>query len=221
MNLQIDLLLENEHRSGSSVRGRFLLVLAGTTGPAVLLLMLAGLLWSRQAARVERDHAEEEKRRLEPEYRRVVQLSKELKEAETLLGALDAWRTSRLDSRELIRGLQRITPATIQYLQWTMDERLAPTPAGFGRTASMFLKGKVAGARPEADVQQVTRALREDAFFAAGIEAAIVRKFAASEAPGEADQRVFEIEARFRPRVLGPPAPAAPAEAVPRDGGGT
>lgn len=212
MNLHVDLMDESERRSGRAVRGKFLAVATGATAAVLLLMMLAGLVWAHHDSVRERADVERDKQAIEPDYRRVVALGRDLKAAEALAGALSRWRDTRLDAYRLTRALQRAVPETIQLTQLLLDEKLDPAPAGFGRTAGMFLRGKVAGPRPDEAVRRLADALTGDVFFATSIADAQVKRFAASEAPAEADVRLFEIECQFRARPLGEPAvvPAAP-----------
>ncbi len=210
MNLHVDLMDESERRSGRAVRAMFLAIAAGATVAALLLMMLAGLLWAHHDAARARETAERDKQAVEPEYRRVVAIGRDLKAAEALEGTLRRWRESRLDGCGLARALERAVPEAIQITHLVLEEKIESVPAGFGRTASMFLRGKVGGARPDDDVRRLAAALTGDVFFATVIAEAEVKRFAASDAPEETGLRLFEIECRFAPRLLGDPAPAAP-----------
>jgi hypothetical protein len=71
------------------------------------------------------------------------------------------------------------------------------------------MKGKVAGERPEADVQRLYQALKSEPPFPDIMAKVEVKRFAASEALDEQGGRVFDIECSLKPRILVQPASPA------------
>ncbi|MBI2438247.1 MAG: hypothetical protein HYV36_05490 [Lentisphaerae bacterium] len=91
MNLQVDFLLDNERRSGSSVSPKFVIRLAAIIIPAVALSFFAILYTSHRVAKHDRNTVEQEKRRIDPEYKKVINLEKELKEVQSLMAVIRGW----------------------------------------------------------------------------------------------------------------------------------
>ena len=210
MNLQVDFMLDTERRSGSSVSQKFVIRLAAFVIPVVVLGLFLVLIVTYQSSKRDRNVVEQEKIQIDPEYKKVVNLEKEYNNVRGLKTAIQGWRDSRLDAYRLLRGLQRAAPQTIQLTQWALNEKVEAVGAVFGRTAGIYMKGKVAGEQPEADVQRLYHALQSEPPFPDIMEQVEVKRFAASEALDEQGGRVFDIECILKPRLLvPPPSPAS------------
>ncbi|MDP2991223.1 MAG: hypothetical protein Q8O57_11750, partial [Kiritimatiellota bacterium] len=153
MNLQVDFMLDTERRSGSTVSQKFVIRLMAFIIPVIVLGLFVVLIVSHQSSKRDRNVVEQEKVQIDPEYKKVVNLEKEYNNARDLKAAIQGWSDSRLDAYRLLRGLQRAAPQTIQLTQWILNEKMEVVGTVFGRTAGIYIKGKVAGERPEADVQ--------------------------------------------------------------------
>lgn len=210
MNLQVDLMLDTERRSGSSVSRKFVIRLTGITLPVIILGWFAYLLVIYQASKHDRSVIEQEKVQIDLNYKKVIGLKKDLQNDQALHKAIQAWGDSRLDAYRLLRGLQRVTPLTIQLTQLSFNEKVDAVETGYGRTASIYFKGKVGGQRPEADVQRFDQALRNEPPFPTIMAQVEVKRFAASEALNERGSRVFDIECLLKPRFLIQPSKPAP-----------
>ena len=209
MNLQVDFMLDTERRSGSTVSQKFIIRLAAFIIPVIVLGLFVVLIFTYQSSKRDRNVVEQEKVRIDPEYNKVVNLEKEFKSVQNLKVAIQGWSDSRLDAYRLLRGLQHAAPQTIQLTQWVFNEKVEAVGAVFGRTAGIYMKGKVAGERPEADVQRLYHALKSQPPFPDIMEQVEVKRFAASEALNEQDSRVFDIECTLKPRLLVKPTSPA------------
>lgn len=213
MNLQIDFMFETERRSGSTVSQKFVIRLAVIIVPAVLVGLFLILSAAHQVSKHERNSAEQEKRRIDPEYQKVISRGKELKDVQALQGAIRGWSDSRLDAYRFLRGLQRAVPLNIQLTQGVLNEKSEAMEGAFGRSAVLYLKGRVGGDRPESEVEQLYSALKKEPPFPDLMEQVEVKRFAASEARNEQDIRVFDIECKLKGRLFAPAAiPAAVSE---------
>ena len=206
MNLQVDLMLNTERRSGSSVSRKFVIRLTAVIIPVILLGLFAVLIMTYQSSKRDRDFVEQEKIQIDPQYKKVLGLEKEFNSVRDLKAAIQGWGDSRLDAYRLLRGLQRAAPRTIQLTQWIFNEKVEAVGTVFGRTAGIYMKGKVAGERPEADVQRLYQALKSEPPFPDIMGQVEVKRFAASEALDEQGGRVFDIECMLKPRFLVQPA---------------
>lgn len=213
MNLQVDFMLDTERRSGSSVSRKFVIRLAAVIVPLILLGSFAVLVVTYQSSKRDRNVVEQEKIQIDPEYKKVLSLEKEFKSVQNIKTAIKGWSDSRLDAYRVLRGLQRAAPQTIQLTQWMLSEKVGAVGPVFGRTAGILMKGKVAGERPEADVQLLYQALKKEPPYPDIMAQVEVKRFAASEALDEQDARVFDIECVLKPRLfVQPAAPAAKAK---------
>jgi hypothetical protein len=209
MNLQVDLMLDTERRSGSSVRRTFIIRLMVFSLPVILLGLFATLIFTYRSSKRDRDFVEQEKTLIDPEYKKVLSLEKELKNVRDIKVAIQGWGNSRLDAYRLLRGLQRAAPPAIQLTQWIFNEKMEAVGTAFGRTAGIYMKGKVTGEYPEADVQRLCQALKSEPPFPDIMAMVEVKRFAASEALDEQGGRVFDIECSLKPRLLVQPASPA------------
>ncbi|MFA5043253.1 MAG: hypothetical protein WC381_01585 [Kiritimatiellia bacterium] len=210
MNLQVDFMLDTERRSGSSVSRKFIVRLTAVIVPLILLGLFSVLVVTYQSSKRDRNIVEQEKSQIDPEYKKVLSLEKEFKDVQSIKADIQGWSDSRLDACRLLRGLQRAAPQTIQLTQWVLNERVGAVGPVFGRIAGILMKGKVAGERPEADVQLLCQALKIEPPFPDIVAQVEVKRFAASEALDEQDERVFDIECVLKPRLfVQPAAPAA------------
>ena len=209
MNLQVDFMLDSERRSGRPVRRTFLFRLTVVIIPLILLGLFVVLIVTYQSSKFDRTVIEQEKIQIDPEYKKILSLEKEFKSVQDIKAAIKGWGDSRLDAYRLLRGLQRAAPRTIQLTQWILNEKVEAVGPAFGRTAGIYIKGKVAGERPEADVQRLYQALKSEPPFPDIMAQVEVKRFAASEALDEQGGRVFDIECVLKPRLLVQPASLA------------
>jgi len=206
MNLQVDFMLDTERRSGSSVSQKFVVRLAAFVIPVIMLGLFGVLIVTNQSSKRDRDAVEQEKIQVDPEHKKVLSLEKEFKSGQDLKAAIQGWGDSRLDAYGLLRGLQRAAPQSIQLTQWMLKEKVEAVGTVFGRTAGIYMKGKVAGEHPEADVELLYQALKSEPPFKDIMAQVKVKRFAASEELDEQGGRVFDIECMLKPRFLVQPA---------------
>ncbi|MBU4286215.1 MAG: hypothetical protein L6437_15760 [Kiritimatiellae bacterium] len=209
MNLQVDFMLDTERRSGSTVSQKFVIRLAAFIIPVIVLGLFVVLIFTYQSSKRDRNLVEQEKIQIDPEYKKVLNLERELKNVQDLKTAIQGWSDSRLDAYRLLRGLQSAVPRTIQLTQWILNEKVEAVGTVFGRTAGIYMKGKVAGERPAADVQLLYQALKSEPPFPDIMAQIEVKRFAASEALDEQGGRVFDIECMLKPRLLVQPVSPA------------
>ena len=210
MNLQVDFMLDTERRSGSTVSQKFVIRLAAFIIPVIVLGLFMVLIFTYQSSKRDRNLVEQEKIQIDPEYKKVMSLEKEYNNVRDLKTAIQGWSDSRLDAYRLLRGLQRAAPLSIQLTHWVLNEKVEAVGTVFGRTAVIYIKGKVAGEYPEADVQHLYQALKSEPPFPDIMEQVEVKRFAASEALDEQGGRIFDIECMLKPRLLVQPvSPAA------------
>ena len=124
MNLQVDFMLDTERRSGSTVSQKFIIRLMAVIIPVILLGLFGVLVFTCQVSKRDRNVVEQEKMQIDPEYKKVMNLERELKNIQDLKVAIQGWGDSRLDTYRLLRGLQRAAPQNIQLTYWVFNEKV-------------------------------------------------------------------------------------------------
>lgn len=203
MNLHVNLILDSERRSGSSVSLKFMVRAAAAVIPIVLGIMLAGLVMVSRSASQSLKFAEQEKRQQAPMYQSAVVLQQQVKEYRQVADALAGWSASRADWRALLDRFQTVVPPSIQVLRLTVTETLGQAGNAPARIAGLNINGRVVGDRAEEAVQTLDRALRSDPVFTNVFAKVDVKRFEASANPAEKNTRVFEIECILAPRKTG------------------
>ncbi len=202
MNLQINLILDSEVRSGSKISLKFAARIAGVSIPVLLGLVIAGLVLAGRSAKQNLLFAEQEKSRTEPVYRLVIKMNQELKESQQVADVVEGWAASRTDWNLLLRRLQAAVPPSIQLLRMNMDETVGPADNAACRLAGMSIKGQAIGESAEADVRALDQALKTGAAFTNAFANVKVQRFEASENAAEKNTRVFDIECILAPKKI-------------------
>ncbi|MBU4199095.1 MAG: hypothetical protein KKE37_05645 [Verrucomicrobia bacterium] len=205
MNLQVNFILESEMRSGSTVSLKFVVRVVAVVVPVLMGIIIAGLIMGGRSARQSLRFAMQEKSQLDPVYQSVIGLKQELNECRQVADVLEGWGTSRTDWRLLLRYLQGVVPASIQFLRLTVNETIGRVDNIPARMSAMYLKGKVTGERAEDDVQLLDNALKEKPIFTNLFLKVEVKRFEAAENVADKNTRVFEIECIQVPKKIGKP----------------
>ncbi len=204
MNSQVNLILDSERRSGSSVSLKFVAGVAGTVIPLLLAVAVAVLIMLSRSARQQLKFAEEDAQQQAPVYQSVLGLDRQLKEYRPMAETLAGWGDSRVDWRLLLHHFQGAVPPSIQILRLTVHETVERVGNAPARVSGLFLKGKVVGDRSEEAVQSLDKALRIQPAFTGVFSKVEVKRFEASEDVADKDVRVFEIECVLAPRPIAP-----------------
>lgn len=205
MNLQLNLILPSELRSGSRVSRKFVARALAIGIPLAAAGVLILLLLAGRQADLELAAALTEQRQVEPVHQAVLELRDELAEHRALLMELEGWSESRLDWREMLTELMKVTPANVQFTRLTVNERLelaGPVPA---RNKIMTLRGKVVGKNAREDIQRFDRSMRESAVFASLVSSMHISLLGALSHLDDADSDSFLFDATldFSPTRIG------------------
>jgi hypothetical protein len=210
MNLQVNLILESERRSASRVSKKFLLVASVLFAASVFLLYSVIVLIGAQFAKQKLYDAERENKQLEPLFRQVCDLQRELTKFQNLTNEIAAWADTRPRWPGLLQGIQSSVSPNIQLTRLTVNESIVLVDNMPVRKISLFLHGKAAAESSEIDVQQLENDLKTKPPFDAIMERAEVKQFESLKNQSAQNMRAFDIECRFKPLTLFRPVPEKP-----------
>lgn len=205
MNLQVNLILDSEKRSGSTVSLKFVIRVAAVAIPVLMGIAITGIIVAERSARQNMRFAEQEQSQLDPVYASVLGLNSELRECQQVAVTLEGWGASRTDWRLVLRQLQEVVPPSIQLLRMTVTETIGPLGGVPARMSGMYIKGRVVGETAEDDVRSLDKALKEQPAFTNLFAKVEVKRFEAGENAADRDARVFEIECMLKPKKIGKP----------------
>lgn len=198
MNLRVDLLLDSERRSASPVSVRNLKRALPWLAPLAVALLGGRIAADWMTLNASLRTAELLWKETEPKKAKVLTLRQQADQSEQVLGAMEAWRCTRPSWRQHLEALQRAVRPQMQLetlrIQHTIQQ-LAPDrkPA---RVFTLSLTGRATGPGAEADVQGLTRDLRDGPILSNFVREVEV-KFDAD--PRNKADRIFQIECAYRP----------------------
>lgn len=202
MNLQVNLILDSEKRSGSTVSLKFVVRGLAVVIPVIIGIIIAGLVLTSRLARENLRFVEQEQGQLVPVYKSVMELKRELKECRQLVKMLKGWTTSRTDWFALLRRFQGEVPPSIQFLRLTVSDVIENTGNAPTRKSGMYIKGKATGDCGEEDIQLLDKTLKEKPPFQELFSRIDVKLLGAGENITDKNIRVFEIECILMPREI-------------------
>lgn len=202
MSLHVNLILDDERRSGSDVSLKFVLNTALIVAGTVLALVIVYLVMDARSAM--REYAAEKSRQKEfqPLYQSVVKTRGELDKVQELVSLLEGWKTNRLNHSDCLRTLQQSVPANMQLTRLNMQNNLVGAGAEPYRSGGVYLRGRAAGQGADSDVRFLHSALKSRSPFDRVMEDIAIKRFAADAEQSGDDVRVFEMEGRLTKRNL-------------------
>lgn len=203
MNLQVNLILDTERRSGSAVSLQFVMRVVVIGVPVLCAVLLAILFLGVRSSRQTKLNADQEKSQVEPMFHAVTALQKDLTDCRTLNGIFDGWRNSRRDWSNFLLSLQMIVPENIQLTHLIITETIDVKDNAPVRLSAMRISGLVGGERPEIEVERFNRNLKTVSAFTSIVENAEVKKFDMPTESEYKDQRIFDIECKLFPKKAG------------------
>lgn len=209
MNLQINLILDTERRSGSNVSQKFLIRTGLSVVVAIVVLMAAFVFIAAGTAKKSRAAAESDKKQLTAQYLVLQKTKKDLTAYQNLDQDVRGWRETRVGWYRLLRGLQTHVPPNAQIRRFTADEKIETPDGVASRGGGLFIQGKVVGTNLVA-IQQFDAALRTASAFSNIFEHVQVKRIAGADNPDEKNVLLFDIECKFAMHQIGRPKPPEP-----------
>jgi hypothetical protein len=208
MNLRVDLILDQERRSGRVINARLVVRTLSITLPLILATLFALLFLRVQTLNTEVRKWEAVWGARHPKQEQALRMQGTIAANEGRVTEAEAWRRVRLDSAALLRELQLVVPLTTQLTELRLSEDFQVTEgraAVTQRNASLMLGGKADGPQAKDDVTRLTASLTETPAFTNMIARAFVppNAFSLDTTPGAPEtRRVFRIHCEFQPRVF-------------------
>jgi cell division protein FtsI/penicillin-binding protein 2 len=200
MNLQVNLLLESERRSGTFVRWKFM-VLWGVIILFISLIIIS--VWVNILANNAKKHKEsleEHIKQIQPLKQNVAEMQRRLAKHKKVAELMAGWRNSRIDVYLFLDKFRLLVPANMQITYFMLTQKINTSkPAKI--SGSLKLEGKVIGKYAKNNVTELDRNLRESEPFLNYIEDVKVQSFEAAEEE-MSDIRLFEIGGELKTRKL-------------------
>lgn len=212
MNLHVNLIVDSEVRNSSRVSRNFL-VKATVTSAAVLALVFVVVVFvGSHFARQAMLFSEQERKQLDPVFRSVSDLRRQLAELQDMTNAITVWSRTRPDWPSLLAGLQSVVPANIQLTRMTVNENINQVDNTPARVVTLYIQGRAAGEHADRDVQELEKSLKEKPPFNGFVEHAEVKQFEAAKNEAQENLRVFDLECRFKILKLFQPVKVRPKD---------
>jgi len=200
MNLRIDLILESEQRSATTLNlklvGRVLLFAL----PTLLGLIILAATFSLIRLKGQLRDAEAQWLVDEPRMKAVQEIRKQANANLAILQELESWKNSHVDWGNQLRGIQEVFPATLQLTTLTLADSIDPKIQPPTCNALITLRGKAFDTNADRDVQRLRRALQRTVFFTNLVTDAEVRQFEWD--PANRNNRLFQIAILYKPRAF-------------------
>lgn len=198
MNLQINLILESERRSGSSISKKFIIRSVLIVVPIVLLFVIIVLVVGSGLAKQKRRLAVEREKEIKSVYESVVKLQKQQKKYQGLVNIIDGLQESRPDWYARLREFQKIVPYTIQITRLTLSEAIEINDNNPLRTGGMFLRGRVVSDIAGKEVKSLEMALENRPVFRSFIKSVEIKQFTADDETPAMNDRIFNMDCFFK-----------------------
>ncbi len=203
MNLQLNLILDSEIRSGSNISRKFIIRVAAVGLPLIILGIMTPIFFASRQAKRDLAGAKEEKKQLETVHAVVLELQNDLAAYERLMREVDGWNKSRLGWYEMLTELQTLAPSNVQFTRLMINETIEAVDSVPARQLLMIMKGKIAGKNPRNDIQSFNKGIKESRLLAELMSNVDIRLLGASGDPGENDVWTFDATCTFKPRKMG------------------
>ncbi len=221
MNLRVNLLRPEEQRYQGPVSLRFAITVGGITLGCILLILLLVGLHSYISVRRDLNASRTGWQKIESRFNDVTAKQKAEGENQQLLNELKKWNKQRVAWTPLLKELQDIAPASVQFTRlmvrsdWsfqkvpgptTSDGKEIPQPMTPTRRYFISLEGRAAGDLADQVVVDFERTWRQSAGYQPLFESVKLQRLVrdavgSAERQAQAD-RLFLIEGEFRARKL-------------------
>lgn len=215
MNLQVNLILDTEQRSGSVLSVRSLLRILSIVLPLIALVVLVSAILNLMTLRSKQRLFEAKWADAEPKMNKALALAEELTQNRALLEELQGWNASHLDWHTQLAGLRDVVPVTIQLDRLRVSQTLQLSPGKKGeaeaatptgppvRAFALTMSGRALGESAEQDIQFLKRGMESAPAFTGIVSSVKVTKYGEDTAKGAGpNDRVFQIDSIYEPRAF-------------------
>ena len=205
MNLRVDLILESEQRSGSTLNLQSLKRIALVVGPAIVMLLVAIGVWSVIRVQHEYKMLNSEWELTEPQRKEADRQVVAFRVNVSILKEIEGWQKARIDWHQQLAGLLRLVPANVQLdtLRVSQNFQLVDDSEIPARVFVLDLRGKAVGENAEDSVRGVERNLASREPFSTAGESVKVPVYGADPSQDASDNdRVFGITCRYKNKAF-------------------
>lgn len=202
MNLSANFIQPAEIRSASMVSIKSMLQMSLLLIPLVMAVVIAHAYVTYAEQKSTQELLEGTWANMEGRKNRVADLTADFKTLNAAMTEVAGWERSRLAWHELLDGIQRQVPATIQLKALQVRQTLGVSDKGIiERSYRMTLGGRCQGPMADARVEEMRRAFNQENPMGPLVKSALVTGFREDTEPGANEQdRAFQIEIDFNPR---------------------
>lgn len=200
MTLHVNLLHAAERRRPGGVIMRVLLRVTTVALVAAMLLTLAQVLAVNVHVQRQADAADAHWSRIEPDYKRALELQAECDTLQRKLSEMDAFSNIQVRVAQRLRTLATLVPATIQLTELTLRHDAKTVGDEPARCCVIKLAGCTSGPQADVTVRAFIEALRRSP-PPADFGTVSAGSFGLASLATDGDQvNVFEVDATFGPR---------------------
>ena len=202
MNLRVDLILDDERRSGSVVSIKSLGRIGSILGPVIVLALIFKLVWSAHQMNVDFQALKDDLEITKPRHSQAIELMDTFKQNRAVREELVGRAKSRLDWNEQILGFMQVVPKNVQLRTLRANEKQSlindRVPA---RDFTLAMSGLAVNADAEEGVKTFVEYLKSSPPFANSISNVVMDGRADASPGAEPTDRIFDISCKYYIRL--------------------
>jgi len=203
MSLRVNLILEEEQRSGSKLNMKSFLRISGIVAPALLALLIGQQALSSFLIVSQLDILESQWSAIEPKQKLAVRLASRLGANLKTKTELDAWEAAKPAWNRLLVAIMEAVPRSIQLTSMRValveeNTKTPPTPSPPTRQYQLIMDGVTRDINSMLVVQAFEKSILTHPDLEPVIESVKVANFAATSDSDDEWSRIFTIDCRLK-----------------------
>jgi hypothetical protein len=200
MSLQVDLIRNDERRSGQIINTQSLARLGMLIGPILVVFVIGHQVVNAMMASSEARNLESRWEADEPKQQRSLKLGERLRYNEKTAEELETWRINRIAWNGQLESVMETAPATVQATVLLIALDAADRPSSPPeRHFAMTIEGRTSGEQAMQFVEAFKRGLEAYPASTEVLDVVDVANYAAdTENEAQEFDRVFRLECRYR-----------------------
>lgn len=202
MSLQVNLIKENERRSGSSLNTKSFARIASIVVPVAVVILIAQQALSSFMLSSQLSILESQWSATEPKQKLAIKQTSRLNFNRTTLEQLESWAAARPLWNQLLAAIMQTVPESIKLraLRATLADKAPSTPSGgvMVRDYSLSLDGITHVRNSMQTVQTLQGNISRHPLLAPVVDSVVVANFAADEGSEDTLTRIFSIACEFK-----------------------
>lgn len=202
MSLQVNLIKEQERRSGSSLNIKSFARISSIVVPVALAILIVQQALSSFMLSSQLSILESQWIAVEPKQKLAIKQTARLNFNRRTLEELEGWAAARADWSQILAAVMQAVPRSIQLtaLRATLSDNTETAPPGgvMVRDYRLSLDGTTRVPNSMQAVQTLETNIRKHPLLAPMVESVIVANFAADNTSGDELIRIFSIRCQFK-----------------------